>query len=400
MTRSRSFREKVGVAAVSAAVLAALTVSPASPAVASACPRVRLVASSGLPAPVAVTTGCGRFEIQRNGGLQYVGAARLPVPAGSAWYADLSWYRIERGQLVLGRAMRTVWRSRDRYGSGRGYGVGTIALSADRVAFSFAALPAGWRRTTLYLAPRGGAERAVARGEAPVGWTAAGTLVTWGGKGVLRLRSGDGRLLRTFASRVYTFVFDRQSRALLYLAHGGLERFDGRGLRTVVWLQTVGLRSPLTIEPLGGLVALRDQRRLVVVRAGGGVVSTTPLPRLDLRTDVISSAPAADGSGDVAFTASRGNTGHGSTGTETVYLLRPGARRAVPIFRDRVAFAVCERQAALAWHGRWLLYSTSEGYAAAINASTGAAVDVSRATLRLPGIDENFQAAWAGGARL
>jgi hypothetical protein len=67
--------------------------------------------------------------------------------------------------------------------------------------------------------------------------------------------------------------------------------------------------------------------------------------------------------------ATPGNTAYGPAGSETVYLLSAGASTAQAIYRERVDFAVCERQPELAWHGAWLLYSASEGYAAAIDTS-------------------------------
>jgi hypothetical protein len=160
-------------------------------------------------------------------------------------------------------------------------------------------------------------------------------------------------------------------------------------------LSAVGLSRPLTIQPVGGFVALRGRRRLVVIRRDGEVISTTALRHLKLRTDRVSSEIAADAGGNVAFTATRGNTAYGSTGTETIYLLRHGTSSAQPLYRKRIAFAVCERQATLAWRGRWLLYSASEGYAAAVNASTRRAVDFSSTISRLPGTDaQNFTASW------
>lgn len=247
------------------------------------------------------------------------------------------------------------------------------------------------------MARSGGAERAVARGETPIGWTAGGSLVTWGRAGSLRVRDSDGRLLRTLAGSVYTFVFDPSRHTLFFLANGRLERFDGRGLRSLLRLTAVGLSAPLTIQPAGAFVALRGRRRLVVIGRDGVVISSTALPHLKLNTDRVSSEVAADTIGNVAFTATRGNTAYGSKGIETVYLLRRGASDAQPLYGKRIAFAVCERQASLAWRGRWLLYSASEGYAAVVDTSRRRAVDFSSTISRLPGTDaQNFQASWLG----
>jgi hypothetical protein len=209
------------------------------------------------------------------------------------------------------------------------------------------------------------------------------------------VRNGDGHLVRTLAVDVYTFVFDPSSHALFFLANGRLERFDGRRSRSLLRLSAVGLSAPLTIQPAGAFVALRGRRRLVIIRQDGVVISSTALPHLKLNTDRVSSEVASDAIGNVAFTATRDNTAYGSKGIETVYLLRRGASMAQLLFRKRVAFAVCERQASVAWRGRWLLYSASEGYAAAVDTSSRRAVDFSSTISRLPGTDaQSFTASW------
>jgi hypothetical protein len=395
VVRSRKFPSAAALCATAVSLLLASAASASEATALRPCALPSLRNVSGLPAAIVATTSCGRFELGIGGAVRFVGPKTLPVPAGVNWYQDLSWYRIARGHLIVGRGHRTYWRTHARYPTSRGSGVGAVAVSHGRVAFSFAAPPANWKPPTLYVARSGGIERVVARGETPIGWTARGSLVTWGHAGSLRVRDGDGRLMRTLAVDVYTFVFDPTSHALLFLANGQLERFDGRRLRSLVRLSAVGLSRPLTIQPVGAFVALRGRRRLVVIRRDGEVISTTALPHLKLRTDRVSSEIAADTRGNAAFTATRDNTAYGSTGTETIYLLRHGASSAQALYRKRVAFAVCERQAALAWRGRWLLYSASEGYAAAVHASTRRAVDFSSTISRLPGTDaQNFTASW------
>src|SRR5436305_108905 len=83
-------------------------------------------------------------------------------------------------------------------------------------------------------------------------------------------RDRDGRFLRTLAAGVYTFVFEPGSHTLFFLANGRVERFDGHRLQSLVRLSAVGLSTPLTIQPVGALVALRGRRRLVVIRRDGG----------------------------------------------------------------------------------------------------------------------------------
>jgi len=344
-----------------------------------------------------LTTSCGRYQVAATGRVRFLGGRRLPVPAGSSWFMDLTWYRLEHSHLLVGRRHRLLWRSHGRFAATRGEVVGAVALSRTRVAFSFFA----GTTPTLFLARLGGAEEQVARGETPLGWTRAGSLVTLSNRGgVTRVRSANGQLERLLAHSTYNFVFDRASGALLYLAHGTLERFDGNRVRALTRLPELGLGGRPTLTPLAGVVVVSGSHRLVVLRPDGALLSSTPLPRPRAHADWAPGALAADSNGDVAFTATRGNTAYGSTGSETVYLLRAGASTARAIYREHVDFAVCERQAALAWHGHWLLYSASEAHAAAIDVSRpGRFVELSPLVHRLPGMtvggDDAFDASWS-----
>ena len=311
---------------------------------------------------------------------------------------DLTWYRIEHGRLLIGRRHRLVWRSQGRFALVRGEGVGAVTLSSSRVAFSVFT----GRTPTLYLARLDGAEEVAARGETPLGWTRTGSLVTLSMRGsVLRVRSPGGRLQRTLAGSVYNFVFDRAHGALVYVAHGMLERFDGDRVSVLARLPELRLGGRPSLTSLAGVLVVSGRRRLVVLRPDGSLLSSTVLPRPRAHADWAPGALAVDGNGDVAFTATRGNTAYGSSGFERVYLLAAGATTARAIYREQVDFAVCERGAGLAWRGDWLLYSASEGYAAAIDTvHPSRLVELSGLVRRLPGMTggggDNFDAAWTG----
>ena len=148
---------------------------------------------------------------------------------------------------------------------------------------------------------------------------------------------------------------------------------------------------------------MHNTRRLVVVRPSGAVFAAIALPDPQTRVDGISSMLAVSPNTDaVAFTATRGNTAAASTGSETVYLLHGGARKAAPIHRERLTFAVCERAAQVAWHGNWLLYSASEGNTALVDARHPQhVVELRKLVRRLPGTSgdqgaRNFSAYWTG----
>lgn len=299
---------------------------------------------------------------------------------------------------MVGRWQRRRWRSSGRFPVA--YAVGAIALGRRELAFSY-----GNRRTGLYVARLGGSERRVAGGEFPLGWTSGGLYTRRGRGAALLLRSGGGALRATLARQVFSYVYDRASGSLYFLAHGSLIRAHGAEQQRLAALARLGL-SPgpdLQLQPLGRLVALRDARRLVVLRENGSAFAATRLPSARARADGVSSAiSAAADAHEVAFTATRGNSAYGSSGTESVYLLGPGARSARVLHTERVRFAVCERAADLAWHGRWLLYSASEGNLAIIDTSgPHRAVELGRVVRSLPGTGDDqgaldFSASWGG----
>jgi hypothetical protein len=137
-----------------------------------------------LPAPIAVTTSRGRFQLARDGRVSRTSSDPQPVPhCVTAWWPTTGvWERIEHRHLVLGRYQRQLWRSRGRFPLA--YQLDAITVGRDALAFSY-----GWRRPQLYLAPLGGGERRVASGEFPLGWTAGGLYTHRAPGGQLLLRS-------------------------------------------------------------------------------------------------------------------------------------------------------------------------------------------------------------------
>ena len=350
---------------------------------------------AGLPAPVAITTECGRFRIGRDGRITRV-PKRSPVPPATAWYpADGTWYKLENGHLVIGRWHQRLWRSHGRFAPA--YDMGALAIGPRAIAFSFGT-PTG-----LYVAGFGSAEREVAGDEYPIGWTRGGDLFTHATRrGTLRLRHADGDLARAFSGKVYDYTFDRASGVVFFARNGRVLRTDGSAPVGFARLKPLGLTRRPEIDPLGRLLALRDKQRVVVLRRDGSVFASTRIPRRRSRVDGISSALVASPDGrSVAFTHTRGNTAYGSRGGETVYLLRAGTRRALRLHTEHMRFAICERGADLAWHGRWLLYAAAEGNVVVLDGhGRRRALDLTRTVMRLPGSHggeghANVTARWA-----
>jgi hypothetical protein len=328
------------------------------------------VAGPRLPAPITIAAGSvtsrARFVAGRDGRVRRIAdpQSQSPFPKGAAWFpGTATWFRIRLRHLIVGRGTRPLWRSHGKIASRRQLGV--IAVGPHTVAFQ--------RDHKLYLAPLGGVERPVARAELPVGWTRAG-LYTYRYRGrELLLRSDTGALLKTIARRPLGSDYVVANGNLYFITRGVLMSARGARIEALASLAGLGLSAGPWLQSLGGLLELQDNSRVVVLRSDGSVFAWSPLPRSQGESESISSSLVVASQGSaVAFVAAAGESNDPDAarrahGTETVFLLRPGARTAVPVHTERVDFKVCERGASLQWHGRWLLYSNSEGNVAVID---------------------------------
>ncbi len=362
------------------------------------CHRALPEAQLTLPAPLIVTTSCGRFRVGQNGGLTYLGPRTLPVPLGTCYWADLTWYRFSRGHLLVGRGYRRLWRSRGTYASTYPANIGAVVLGARGLAFSY--FRSLGEPSRLYLARYGSSERPLGRGETPLEFLRSGELVTQRERGgAIVLRTPGGRLDGVIVPHASDPQVDRQSGTLVFRVGLRLGVFDRGRVRELADLRMLGIKGWPVVEPLGRLVAVRDRRRLVVLDYEGRLIAATALPARQQPADTVSSSVVANENGTaVAFSATLGNTAYRSRGIETVYLLGAGEQQARPLFGEQLDFQICERGADLAWHGRWLLYSDSERRAAVIDSSQGAdPIELSGLIARLPGSggDGFFDISWS-----
>ena len=348
-----------------------------------------------LPAPITISTNRVGFRLARDGTIGRVTATIGPFPRGVTWFpATGTWYRIEHRYLDIGLGRRRLWRSHGQFTSPLTLGV--IIASSHGVAFQ--------HDHKLYLAPLHGVERPVARREVPLGWTADG-LYTYAYQGRrLLLRSDSGALVKVIARRGLGSDYDVTDGRLYFIARGVLMSADGARIRRLDSLTRLGMATDSWLAPVGPMAELEDNRGLLVIRANGSVFARTPLPRSRGAVENISSSlVAGPGASAVAFTAAAGQQAETPTqplgvhGTETVYLLRPGERAAMPLFRQRVEFRPCERGANIQWHRGWLLYTNSEGNVALIDsAGTHRAIELSGLVGRLIHSDDGFSAYWGG----
>jgi hypothetical protein len=128
-----------------------------------------------LPAPIVVTTDCGRYRFDAGGRISFRHGFALPVPAGTTgYYLDLTWYRIRPGgHLTIGHDMRTLWQSRARF-RGRFVDLGAVVSSREAIAYSIFR----GRQQSPFVARLGQPARLVTMGETPLGFTRSGALVS------------------------------------------------------------------------------------------------------------------------------------------------------------------------------------------------------------------------------
>lgn len=265
------------------------------------------------------------------------------------------------------RLCLTLWRSPDaRWSAAR---IGVVVTGRRTFAFQYHHL--------LYVGRAPGAVRPVAQRELPLGWTRRGLYTYSYPRRELLLRGPTGRLLTVISPLPFHADPFVANGSLYFVVRGVLMSARGPHVRRLASLAALGMPRDSWLQPVGGLLELQDNRRLMLLRADGSLFAWTPLPRRDGETETISSSlVASPGETAVAFTAAAGestdpNDAARALGTETTYLLRAGARTAVALHTEHVRFRVCERGARLHWSGRRLLYDNSEGNRAVIDTAGG-----------------------------
>lgn len=108
---------------------------------------------------------------------------------------------------------------------------------------------------------------------------------------------------------------------------------------------------------------------------------------------------SADG-GHVAFRLSDARPG-ARTANAVLFLLKPGARRAKPIYRHRLGRLSWAVGATMRWRGRHLLYASADGQLAIIDAASGRRRGLARLANALPRRERVEQpiVAWASDHR-
>lgn len=369
----------------------------------NACAERSATAGAQLPAAITVTAGrvlgTINYQIGCNGHIRRVNAQNpfeFPQDAALEGNGDGVWFAVRHHHLIIGRGPKALWRSHEEFPSRtRGpIGLGGLTVGDRALAYAY--------HDTLYLAPVTGAEQPIARGESPIGFTTGG-VYTYRWKRALILRRNTGTVLKTIARWPFDADFRAVDGNLYFIVDDTLMRARGLRVRRLVQLRRLGLSTDTWLQALGPLVELQDNDRLVMVRPNGSVYASTPLPRSHGQADTISSSVAfAPRDTAVAFTAATGladdpNSGRSTPGSETIYVLRRGARAATPVHRERVEFPPCVGEGAtLQWQASWILYNGADDHAAAFDtAFPEHAIELGRLIRRLPGTRDGFTAYWS-----
>src|SRR5439155_18760815 len=179
-----------------------------------------------VPAPVVLSTGCGRFVLSRDGEvgrLRHRAQANQTAVSLRSRGTQLFVRRNRAGRIFVLRHGRLVWRSHDLYPRDGG----DIAFGPH--AFAFASYHRG-----IFLTDLEGPERLVVRGRGlyPTDFDNAGRLIVGDGKRI-DLISRSGAALRRYRYRLRNgFAFDERSDTLFFVSLGGrLARARGTTVR-------------------------------------------------------------------------------------------------------------------------------------------------------------------------
>lgn len=329
-------------------------------------------AGRGLPWPVVLATGCGRFVAFPSGLLTRApadpGQTADPgyrVPAGPD-----SWAGVQNGHVVFVQRGREVWRSAG--GAYDAQALGSAVRGRGWVAFS---MYAAADPSLLYMSRGAAAERVVAHNEDPLVATAWGGFISsrWRSDGTnpdLIARGADGSLVSVVARHVSS-VFPESGGTALYGIGMNLMRTDGMRSSFLADLSSVASPSYLGVEPLpDGRILVGGRSRVAVLRPNGRIESSASLAPVPKGGSGFLGAHTVTPWGQtlvVAATRWNDQGMGGGPGWEGVYALQPGASTARLLYGRRLNIAICAHQASFSWYERWLLYSACEGRVVSID---------------------------------
>jgi hypothetical protein len=259
-----------------------------------------------------------------------------------------------------GRLTRTlIWRS-----SGSYFNTGDdVALGPHRLAFND-------YYHGLYLTDLRRPERLVVRGRGlyPIGFTGAGDLMVAGSGHPISVVAPDGRLIRRYSYRPRGgFASDYQTDTLYFVEPDGrLAAAHGAHLRLLRPL--TGIEGQIEFTPPGKLV-FNGQSSVTITSLAGRLIARARWPRTPIDNSDSGLSVSPDGR-SFAFRLSNAHPG-AHHGEAVVYALHAGQSQARAIYRHRLGSSGCVVGAGMEWHGRYLLYSSTDGQQAVLDTRGG-----------------------------
>jgi hypothetical protein len=358
----------------------------------------RLPHGPHVPTPVVLRTGCGVFELRRDGSVVY-GRTPAWAPAwapGAVSHPDpRTWVSHPNRLLAVYRDGRLLWHSRETGGTD------DVAVGHGHVAFTSYRRRSGlrWAGMTTWLAPIGGHERLIARNENVIGWTAAGLLTNRGAD--VRLRAHDGRFLRSLGKARAEFMDGGD--LVLLRTDGVIVRTNGWRTRTVADLRRYGMTDHPWLQRLDGALWQVDAgSRHLFLRHDGrrfGSVAFPPDAEAEVGSAITGSAIPLAGGRALAFVVDH-RTSWKKPGVYTAYRLDRGGHVPRPLFTMRIRRLTCGSGAGLAYRdGNLLLVGNEAGIAIIDPAGRRRPIDLTRLASRLvprPPGDQSISAFWKG----
>jgi hypothetical protein len=335
-------------------------------------------------------TSCGAFQLAPSGRLTHLPRHWLALHGGGTgrrWGAQITLRRNRAGRFTLLERGQVLWRSDGLY---RNDG-GSVVFGPHAFAF------ASYRRG-VFITDFTGRERLVARGRglSPYTFTASGQLLVAGPRAVA-LIARDGTPLRRFRYRARNgFSFDEGTDTFYFVnERGRLAAARGANVRL---LQSVAKLDGMLAVASRDLLVFSGGNSFVVTRRDGSLVARASWRGSALKSDSgLSVSPTGR---EYAFRLTDAHPGARS-GDAVVYVLHAGASAGRAIYRHRFDASGCAVGAGFSWHGHNLLYSSSEGTRAVIDAASGRSRDLTALARSLPRLSkaERAPATWRSDFR-
>jgi hypothetical protein len=356
---------------------------------------------------MVVQTSCGWFGLGTSGRVTRlprspVGFGRGGVAEdGSRHYgADLVIHPMRSGRFIVFRHRRTpagrltrtaIWRSS-----------GTYLRTGDDTAFGPHLLAFNDYYRGIYLTDLRRPERLVVRGRGlyPIGFTNGGELLVAGSGHPISVVAPDGRLLRRYAFRPRSgFAWNYQTDTLYFVRPDGvLAAARGAHLRLLRPLK--GIEGQIGFTP-PGLLVFNGQRSVTITSLTGSLIARARWPRTPIDNFDSGLSVSPDGR-SFAFRLSNAHPG-ARRGEAVVYALHAGQSRARAIYRHRLGASGCVVGAGMEWHGRYLLYSSTDGQQDVLDSRGGRPISLMPLLHRIPqrGRSQTYNVFWrsdfAGG---